>query len=92
MNHSLSSAALSGSHNNSRIRRLFMETFSRAPALAWTAAALTAVMLAGPVAAQTFPNLPITPGQRATAQQVVADAYAMPADIIAKTADILKEK
>ena len=38
--------------------------------LAWTAAALTAVMLAGPVAAQTFPNLPITPGQRATAQQV----------------------
>ena len=40
MNHFLSLAALSGSHNNSRVRRLFMETFSRAPALAWTAAAL----------------------------------------------------
>ncbi len=35
--------------------------------LAWTAAALTAVLLAGPVAAQNFP---ITPAQRSTAQQV----------------------
>ncbi len=40
MSHSLSSTPRSGSHNSSRVHRLFMETFSRAPALAWTAVVL----------------------------------------------------
>jgi hypothetical protein len=41
------------------------------------AAALAPGLLAAPVLAQSFPNLPITPGQRATASQVAQSGVAL---------------
>jgi hypothetical protein len=43
---------------------------SNLPGRLWPLGALAAALMAATASAQTFPNLPITPGQRATAQQV----------------------
>ncbi len=43
---------------------------SNLPGRAWPIGVLAASLVAAAASAQTFPNLPITPGQRATAQQV----------------------